>query len=140
MLFRSEKDYLDLALTMKHDDPRLDQVPDNMIRLDRMLRPELEKKCKQDPQLHGDMIRIKREKTLFKEPFTAIRVLVMIYQNLCNDKSMLDMYTIRDLTDAHYDDYGDDRADQFWNRFLTILLAWTTHWTVYISVTVFIMR
>ncbi len=34
---------------------------------------------------------------------------------------MLDMYTIRDLTDVKYDDYGDDRADQFWNRFLTIL-------------------
>ncbi len=50
-----------------------------------------------------------------------LRVLVMIYENLCSDKSMLDMYTIRDLTDVKYEDYGDDRADQFWNRFLTIL-------------------
>ena len=81
-------------------DPRLDTVPPNMLRLNRMLRPELEKKCKQDPSLHGDLERIKREKSVLRGEFTMMRVLVMIYHNLGNDKSMLDMYTIRDLTDV----------------------------------------
>ncbi|MDP7560969.1 MAG: hypothetical protein QF745_10565, partial [Planctomycetota bacterium] len=117
----AEKDYLDLALSMSMTDARLDTVPPNMLRLDRMLRPELEKKCKSDPSLNGDLERIKREKSVLREPFTMMRVLVMIYHSLCNDKSMLDMYTIRDLTDVKYEEYGDSKVDLFWNKFLTVL-------------------
>ena len=116
-----EKDYLDLALTMSMTDTRLDVVPPNMIRLDRILRPELEEKCKQDLSLSGEMERIKREKSALGEPFTMMRVLVMIYHNLCNERSMLDMYTIRDLTNIQYEEFGDSRVDLFWNKFLSVL-------------------
>jgi len=121
-----EKVYLDSALTMSLTDARLDVVPLNMIKLDRMLRPELEEKCQQDPSLSAELERIKREKFALGEPFTMMRVLVMMYHNLFTERSMVNMYTIRDLTDVKYEEYGDSRTDLFWNRFLVVLSRMTT--------------
>ena len=46
----------------------------------------------------------------------------MIYTNLSSDKSMLEICTIRDLTDLRWEKYGDQNAAKYWHDYLTVLM------------------
>ena len=93
-----------------------------MVPLDRALKPELLKICKDDVQLSEEIERKKVELNLDKQLLTARRVLFMIYGNLSSDKSMLEISTIRTLTDLKWEQFGSAAgAHKYWHRFLTVL-------------------
>ena len=98
-----------------------DVVPLKMVPLDRMLKPELIKACREDATLSDEIERKRKELDLDGKILTSRRILFMIYNNLSSDKSMLEICTIRNLTDIRWEDYGDENAPKFWHDFLTVL-------------------
>ena len=45
----------------------------------------------------------------------------MVYCNLSTDKNMLEVCTIRHLTDIKYENYGDGEAEKLWHKWVTTL-------------------
>ena len=113
-----EKKFLDEIFDLALDDERLDHVPKRFAMLNRALRPVLEESCEKERELADE---IKRHKLLIGAQgklITARRIIKMIYENLATDSNMMEVVTIRSLTDLRYEDYGDAKSRQFYSDWI----------------------
>ena len=46
---------------------------------------------------------------------------MLLYNSLSSDSNMMEVVTIRTLAQVDYDNYGDAKAAEFMNKFLTML-------------------
>ena len=79
-----EKTFLDEVKTWESGSvhPEADEVPSKMVPLDRMLKPELLKACKENAYLHDEIERKRAELDMEGKVLTTRRILFMIYNNL----------------------------------------------------------
>ena len=113
-----EKRYLDLVKKMKWEDPRLDVIPRALVQFDRSFKPALEKTCKKNKELYNEIQRAKLELESQNKSMTSRRLLKMIYENLATDSNMLEIVTIRHLSSMKWEDYGDDKGNQYYSDWI----------------------
>ena len=89
--------------------------------MNRALKPELLRACKGNEVLAQEIERKRAELLIKNKELTARRLLYMVYCNLSTDKNMLEVCTIRHLTDIKFEHYGDGEAEQFWHKWATTL-------------------
>ena len=71
-LDKKESKFLNRAIKMKFDDPKLDCVPKFFIQMDRTIKPSLEKLMGKGPELRDEMIKAKLELAQQKKSITKI--------------------------------------------------------------------
>ena len=118
-----EAGFLNEVLTWDKNTPdsTIDKVPRRFIMMDRAVKPELQRVCKGNEALAQEIERKRTELQIANKKMTTRRLLFMVYSNLSTDKNMLEVCTLRHLTDIQYEQYGDENAEQFWHKWLTTL-------------------
>ena len=118
-----EAGFLNEVLTWDKSTPdsTIDWVPRRFIMMDRALKPELQRVCKGNETLAQEIERKRAELQVTNKKITSRRLLFMVYCNLSTDKNMLEVCTIRHLTDIKFENYGDENAEQFWHKWVTTL-------------------
>jgi len=115
----SERTYLLRTLEIeKASDPWLHQVPRDMVGMNRVLVPELQKLCKKDPPLARDVESERQTCINSGRKFTAVKIIHLIISNLKTDKSMTTSMTAADLVGVHW--RGDDKATEFLQQWLEV--------------------
>ena len=66
----------------------------------------------------SDITRVKLKLLNSNKMISSGRILAMIYGNLSTDANMLEVVTIRSLTDMQWESYGDDGARQFYSTWI----------------------
>ena len=123
-----EQDFLDAVIDWSKNtlDIVVDHVPRRMVYLDRALKPQLIQACKSDHRLSEEIERKRLQLNDVRKYFCARRILLMIYSNLTSDTNMLEICTIRDLSELDYFQFGDKLASKFWHEFTMISNRMTT--------------